>query len=286
MAQSGILHPVMPGLIGYPTMYLHQQQVFEAVKGGKHVLVATGTGSGKTESFLYPIIDDLLRKRDQGILGAGGVLVYPMNALANDNWTARTCWAAPGITFGRWVGTTPRKKMCRRAIRRIIPAGVLEARASGGKKPRPKTGPCALLPRGCWRTTSGVSPDSPDELPSVGVLTSAANVPCLRCALRYLVFDDPYSRGHRQPGRLLGAAARAARREVVGRDHLHWHVGDPLDPQRTRTTTRLPGVCPVLWRRSQQRLSWRVYVNREWPKQRYRPLLLMATAWPWEGWPP
>ena len=67
LASEGRLHHVMPGLIDYPMMYLHQQQVFDAVKAGQHVLVATGTGSGKTESFLYPIIDDLLRQRDQGI---------------------------------------------------------------------------------------------------------------------------------------------------------------------------------------------------------------------------
>ena len=60
MADTGILHGVMPGLIGYPTMYLHQQQVLQAVKAGQHVLVSTGTGSGKTESFLYPITDDLV----------------------------------------------------------------------------------------------------------------------------------------------------------------------------------------------------------------------------------
>ena len=71
LASKGILHHVMPGLIGYPTMWKHQQQVFEAVKKGNHVLVATGTGSGKTEAFLYPIVDDLLRQRDQGIRSDG-----------------------------------------------------------------------------------------------------------------------------------------------------------------------------------------------------------------------
>ncbi|HKM52384.1 MAG TPA: DEAD/DEAH box helicase, partial [Isosphaeraceae bacterium] len=72
---------IMPGLIGYPSMWLHQQQVFESVKAGEHVLVATGTGSGKTESFLYPIIDDLHRQRDQGTYeGLTAILVYPMNA--------------------------------------------------------------------------------------------------------------------------------------------------------------------------------------------------------------
>ena len=112
MADAGVLHPVMPGLIGYPTMYLHQQQVFEAVKAGQHVLVSTGTGSGKTESFLYPIIDDLLRQRDQGIReGLTAILVYPMNALANDQLDRlRDMLGGTGITFGQWVGTTPDKE--------------------------------------------------------------------------------------------------------------------------------------------------------------------------------
>src|SRR5258707_11340333 len=112
MANDGILHSVMPGLIGYPTMYLHQQQVFEAVRGKQHVLVSTGTGSGKTESFLYPIIDDLLRQRDQGITaGLTAVLVYPMNALANDQLDRlRDVLGGTGITFGQWVGTTPAKE--------------------------------------------------------------------------------------------------------------------------------------------------------------------------------
>jgi ATP-dependent helicase YprA (DUF1998 family) len=93
-------------------MYLHQQQVFEAVKAGQHVLVATGTGSGKTESFLYPIIDDLLRQRDQSITsGLTAILVYPMNALANDQLDRlRDMLGGTGITFGQWVGTTPDKE--------------------------------------------------------------------------------------------------------------------------------------------------------------------------------
>lgn len=109
MATQGKLHPAMPGLIGYPNMYLHQQKVLEAVKAGQHVLVATGTGSGKTESFLYPIVDDLLRQRDQGVQsGLTAVLVYPMNALANDQLERlRDMLGGTGVTFGQWVGTTP-----------------------------------------------------------------------------------------------------------------------------------------------------------------------------------
>ncbi|WP_346732461.1 DEAD/DEAH box helicase [Brevibacterium spongiae] len=47
-------------------------------------LVTTGTGSGKTESFLYPILDHVVRHRRQGGSGVSGLILYPMNALATD----------------------------------------------------------------------------------------------------------------------------------------------------------------------------------------------------------
>lgn len=47
-------------------------------------LVTTGTGSGKTEAFLYPILDHVLRARRAGEGGVKAVILYPMNALAND----------------------------------------------------------------------------------------------------------------------------------------------------------------------------------------------------------
>ena len=46
-----------------------------------------GTGSGKTECYLLPVLDHLLREREAGTLAQPGVralLLYPMNALAND----------------------------------------------------------------------------------------------------------------------------------------------------------------------------------------------------------
>lgn len=79
------------------------------VEEGRHVLVATGTGSGKTEAFLYPIIDDLLRERDRHVTeGLTAILVYPMNAFANDQLDRlREMLGGTGIAFGLWVGTTP-----------------------------------------------------------------------------------------------------------------------------------------------------------------------------------
>ncbi|MDN6358552.1 DEAD/DEAH box helicase, partial [Yaniella sp.] len=47
-------------------------------------LVTTGTGSGKTEAFLHPILDHVLRAKREGITGMKALILYPMNALAND----------------------------------------------------------------------------------------------------------------------------------------------------------------------------------------------------------
>lgn len=66
------------------TPYLHQELAFERLSGikPKSTIVATGTGSGKTECFFYPILDHCFRHR--GEQGIKAILIYPMNALAND----------------------------------------------------------------------------------------------------------------------------------------------------------------------------------------------------------
>ena len=68
-------------------LYLHQAKALQKVIGeNRNIVVSTGTGSGKTECFLLPIIDHLLKERASNRLGPGvrALLVYPMNALAND----------------------------------------------------------------------------------------------------------------------------------------------------------------------------------------------------------
>lgn len=64
--------------------YVHQQKAFERLTGedGRSTLIATGTGSGKTECFLYPILEYCYRHR--GEPGIKALIIYPMNALASD----------------------------------------------------------------------------------------------------------------------------------------------------------------------------------------------------------
>ncbi len=96
-------------------LHLHQEiALTQACKEGHNLVVATGTGSGKTETFLYPLVDKLLKDKDFDKPGVRVILVYPMNALANDQLYYRI---APllgqtlkefGITFGRYTGQTKR----------------------------------------------------------------------------------------------------------------------------------------------------------------------------------
>jgi len=99
---------------GYPLdrpLYAHQEAAIRKIRAGRNVVVATGTGSGKTEAFLIPVIDALLREQEAGGLEEPGVralVLYPMNALANDQLKRlrRLLREMPAVTFGRYTGQT------------------------------------------------------------------------------------------------------------------------------------------------------------------------------------
>ena len=91
-------------------LYKHQESAFRKVQAGENLIVSTGTGSGKTECFLIPVLNELLREQEQHTLGKGvrALLVYPMNALANDQIERLRELLAdcPEITFGSYTGQT------------------------------------------------------------------------------------------------------------------------------------------------------------------------------------
>jgi ATP-dependent helicase YprA (DUF1998 family) len=91
LISDGVLSPgfaalTSPALPIDRPLYVHQEQSIRKVAAGRNVVVATGTGSGKTESFMLPILDSLVRENEAGALGPGvrALLLYPMNALASD----------------------------------------------------------------------------------------------------------------------------------------------------------------------------------------------------------
>lgn len=106
---EGLLHPAMKGILAYPDLFSHQEEALRAAKAGKNLIVSTGTGSGKTEAFLAPILDHCLALRDKGAeQGVVAVIVYPMNALAADQMDRlRRMLRGSGISYGMWVGNTP-----------------------------------------------------------------------------------------------------------------------------------------------------------------------------------
>jgi hypothetical protein len=112
LAGQGVLHTALSTLVSHPNLYGHQEAAVRAIHAGKHTLVSTGTGSGKTECFLYPIISKCLELKDQKAApGISAVLVYPMNALAEDQLgRLRELLAGTGITFAMYVGKTPENK--------------------------------------------------------------------------------------------------------------------------------------------------------------------------------
>ncbi|RKE25913.1 helicase-like protein [Paraburkholderia sp. BL23I1N1] len=111
----------------YPTPYKHQADALEAFLGAerKDLVVATGTGSGKTESFLMPIVGTLAieseeRLASRSLPGCRAILLYPMNALVNDQVARiRRLLGNPRVSrivsegrdrpvrFGSYTGRTP-----------------------------------------------------------------------------------------------------------------------------------------------------------------------------------
>jgi DEAD/DEAH box helicase domain-containing protein len=98
-------------------LYTHQ---IESVKQANHtsgtderpaILVTAGTGAGKTESFLLPILNELVKTPKQGN-GMRCLILYPMNALINDQVERLELWlkGQERIKFFHFTSETPEDK--------------------------------------------------------------------------------------------------------------------------------------------------------------------------------
>jgi DEAD/DEAH box helicase domain-containing protein len=95
----------------------HQRQAWERLssKGRQpqSTIITTGTGSGKTECFLFPLLDHCLRAVARGERGVKAITLYPMNALAADQAGrfAAEVFARPELHYGTGNGRKARVRI-------------------------------------------------------------------------------------------------------------------------------------------------------------------------------
>lgn len=124
LVREGLLHPDNERVFrlkhgkddpGSQPMRLHQHQrdAIVTARGGRSYVLTTGTGSGKSLSYIVPIVDRVLRAKADGSYrpGVKAIIVYPMNALANSQLRELEkflCWGLPGndppVRFDRYTG--------------------------------------------------------------------------------------------------------------------------------------------------------------------------------------
>ncbi len=127
---SKLLHP-----------YKHQVAAWKSLKAEpcRSAIISTGTASGKTECFLVPILDDLVReysKVRRPLQGVRALFLYPLNALINSQRERLAAWTAGlegGVRFSLYNGATPERipqakedatpeeVLCRRTLRENTP---------------------------------------------------------------------------------------------------------------------------------------------------------------------
>lgn len=105
--------------------YQHQADAFArlAEPERRSTLIATGTGSGKTEAFLWPILDSVRERKKLG--GIKAILIYPMNALANDQAgriaeAVHDIPALEGVRAGLYVGDQAERPTVRMGSDHVI----------------------------------------------------------------------------------------------------------------------------------------------------------------------
>ncbi|MGI8989064.1 MAG: DEAD/DEAH box helicase [Bryobacteraceae bacterium] len=102
----------------FPTdraLYLHQEQAIRAESGSvvgerPAVVVTAATGAGKTEAFLLPMLNAIFRERRRaGETGVRAIILYPMNALVNDQVERLYKWLKQqdDVTVFHLTGETP-----------------------------------------------------------------------------------------------------------------------------------------------------------------------------------
>ena len=98
------LHPKVHAALearGIEQLFTHQADAWDAAARGEHLVVATGTASGKTLAFNLPVLDTLAREPKTRAL-----YLYPTKALAQDQIRSLTELKPPGVKAAIYDGDT------------------------------------------------------------------------------------------------------------------------------------------------------------------------------------
>jgi DEAD/DEAH box helicase domain-containing protein len=102
------LHPAVRAALarqGIDELYAHQAEAWAASRAGEHVIVTTGTASGKTLAFNLPVLDALATDPKNR-----AIYLYPTKALAQDQARSLAALAVPKVKAAIYDGDTPREQ--------------------------------------------------------------------------------------------------------------------------------------------------------------------------------
>ncbi|MBW6481102.1 MAG: DEAD/DEAH box helicase, partial [Bacteroidales bacterium] len=81
LINEGVIHRDIEKTFGKFNLFVHQEEALRKGAAGKSFIVTSGTGSGKSLTFLGTIFNHLFKHQEEP--GVKAILVYPMNALIN-----------------------------------------------------------------------------------------------------------------------------------------------------------------------------------------------------------
>jgi DEAD/DEAH box helicase domain-containing protein len=103
--------------MGVGGLWTHQAEALAAARDGRHVVVSTGTASGKSLCFNLPVLETLLADRK-----ARALYLYPTKSLAQDQLRAIRAFAIPQVSAATYDGDTPaaERALVRRYARIVL----------------------------------------------------------------------------------------------------------------------------------------------------------------------